>query len=82
VIRGDRIVVENLTFIGARRPDGREYARARPSQGDRMHLPRQQNGILTGNRGDIELEIENSEFGNNGPVMARATISMRVRSAS
>ena len=69
VIRGDRIVVENLTFIGSRVRDrngaGIRLERGRLKVVDCAFLDNQ-NGILTANNADIELEIENSEFGNNG----------------
>ena len=69
VVRGDRIVVENLTFIGARVP-GRNGAGIRLERG-RLKVSGcafldNENGILTGNNAGIELEVENSEFGNNG----------------
>ena len=69
VVRGDRIVVENLTFIGSRVPDrngaGIRLERGRLKVVDCAFLDNQ-NGILTANNADIELEIEGSEFGNNG----------------
>jgi hypothetical protein len=69
VVRGDRIVVENVTFIGSRVRD-RNGAGIRLERGQLKVIDcaflDNQNGILTANRADIELEIENSEFGNNG----------------
>ncbi len=69
VVRGDRIVVENLTFIGSRVPDrngaGIRLERGRLKVVDCAFLDNQ-NGILTANNADIELEIAGSEFGNNG----------------
>ena len=61
VVRGDRIVVENLTFIGSRVPDrngaGIRLERGRLKVVDCAFLDNQ-NGILTANNADIELEIE------------------------
>ncbi|MEW5781505.1 MAG: right-handed parallel beta-helix repeat-containing protein [Pseudomonadota bacterium] len=68
VIRGGRIVVENLEFTGARVPD-RNGAGIRFERGHlivrncRFHD--NENGILSGS-GNMMLEIEDSEFGHNG----------------
>lgn len=69
VIRGGRIVIENVAFSGSRVSDG-NGAGIRFERGS-LHLINcvftdNQNGILTGHDPDSELEIERSEFGNNG----------------
>ena len=68
VIRGGSITVENIIFKGAKVPD-KNGAGIRFEKG---HLRVKncgffdnENGILTGG-GDSTLEVENSEFGNNG----------------
>ncbi|MDB5841118.1 MAG: hypothetical protein JWQ23_3070 [Herminiimonas sp.] len=68
VVRGGDILVENIEFIGARVPD-RNGAGIRFEKG-RLVLRNclfsdNENGILTGTGGSA-LEIENSEFSNNG----------------
>jgi hypothetical protein len=68
VVRGGDITVENIEFRGARVPD-RNGAGIRLEKG-RLSIRNcrfldNENGILTGG-GNAELEIENSEFGNNG----------------
>ena len=69
VVRSRHLVIENIDFIGARVP-GRNGAGIRFERG---HLVVRncafldnENGILTGNEADTQLEIEGSEFGNNG----------------
>ena len=69
VVRSRYLVVENIDFIGARAP-GRNGAGIRFERG---HLVVRncvfldnENGMLTGNEADTQLEIEGSEFGRNG----------------
>ena len=68
VIGGGRITVEDIDFIGARVPD-HNGAGIRFEQGHlivrRCSFKDSENGILTAG-GDATLEIENSEFANNG----------------
>lgn len=68
VIRGNRILVENIDFIDSKVPDG-NGAGIRLERGDltvrRCLFYGNQNGILTAG-GDMSLEIENSEFAYNG----------------
>jgi hypothetical protein len=69
VVRGGSMVVENIEFIGARVADG-NGAGIRFEKG---HLvirncvfSDNENGILTSSDKTAELEIQGSEFGNNG----------------
>jgi hypothetical protein len=68
VVRGGRITVENIEFTGARVPD-RNGAGIRFEKGHLVvrncRFIDNENGILTGG-GNLDLEIENSEFGHNG----------------
>lgn len=68
VVRGGRITVENLEFSGARVPD-RNGAGIRFEKGHLVvrncRFTDNENGILTGS-GNLDLDIENSEFGDNG----------------
>lgn len=68
VVRGGDITVENIEFTGARVPD-RNGAGIRFERGHLVvrncRFTDNENGILTGG-GNMELEIENSEFGHNG----------------
>jgi hypothetical protein len=68
VVRGGRIAVENIEFIGARVPD-RNGAGIRFEKGHlsvrNCRFVDNENGILGGS-GDSTLIIENSEFGHNG----------------
>lgn len=69
VVRGGKTVVEGFDFTGATVPS-RNGAGIRLERGwlvvrDCSFIANE-NGILTGNRDDIRLEIENSEFGHNG----------------
>lgn len=68
VLRGGRITVENLEFTGARVPD-RNGAGIRFEKGHLIvrncRFVGNENGILTGG-GNMDLEIESSEFGDNG----------------
>ena len=68
VMRGGAITVENIEFSGARVPD-KNGAGIRHEKGHLIvrncRFIDNENGILTG-AGDAELDIENSEFGNNG----------------
>ena len=68
VVAGGSITVEGIDFSGARVPD-HNGAGIRFEQGHlivrRCSFKDNENGILT-NAGDATLEIENSEFGNNG----------------
>lgn len=69
VIRGGRITVENLEFRGARVPD-KNGAGIRFEQGHltirNCKFEENENGILSNAGVDMQLEIENSEFGHNG----------------
>lgn len=69
VIRGDGMSIENVAFTGSRVPSG-NGAGIRLERGSlkvsNCIFTHNQTGILTGNRHDTELEIEHSEFGNNG----------------
>lgn len=69
VMRGRRMTVENIDFIGARVPDG-NGAGIRQETGHLLVRNclffNNQAGVITGNQGDTELEIESSEFGYNG----------------
>lgn len=68
VVRGGKITVENVEFTGAKVPD-KNGAGIRFEKGQLVirncRFIDNENGILTGG-GDLELDIENSEFGNNG----------------
>ena len=68
VINGGRITVEDIDFSGARAPD-HNGAGIRFEKGRllvrRCSFMNSENGILTDD-GDSVLEIENSEFGDNG----------------
>lgn len=68
VVGGGKITVEDIDFCGARVPD-RNGAGIRFEKGHlivrRCSFKDNENGILTA-AGDATLEIENSEFGNNG----------------
>jgi hypothetical protein len=69
VLRGGEVTIENITFTGARVADGN-------GAGIRLETGRvtvrgcrfidNENGILTSNREDVELSVENSELGSNG----------------
>lgn len=69
VIGGGKITVEDIDFSGARVPD-HNGAGIRFEKGHlivrRCSFKDNENGILTNGSGDATLEIENSEFGNNG----------------
>jgi hypothetical protein len=69
VLRGGSMTVENIDFIGTRVPD-RNGAGIRFEKGHLIirncRFEDNENGILTGGNKDSELEIEDSEFGNNG----------------
>ena len=69
VIRGGDIVVENIEFTGARVPD-RNGAGIRLDRGKvtirRCVFTDNENGMLVGNDPSTILEIEDSEFGDNG----------------
>ncbi|NTV09398.1 MAG: hypothetical protein HGA47_01315 [Zoogloea sp.] len=69
VIRGRHVVVENIAFSGARVSDA-NGAGIRQEGGSlkvvNCVFKDNENGILTSNDPAAELEIEGSEFGNNG----------------
>ena len=70
VVRDGEVRIENIEFRGARVPDG-NGAGIRFEKG-RLRVQGcgffdNQNGILTANSGDAELEIIDSEFGNAPP---------------
>ncbi len=69
VVRGERVSVENVAFVGARVRD-RNGAGIRLERGALTVrdcvFEDNENGILTANRPSIELVIENSEFARNG----------------
>ena len=69
VMRGGQMSVDGFDFSGARVPD-RNGAGIRLEKGKlqirNCRFMENENGILTGNQPDTELEIENSEFGYNG----------------
>jgi len=69
VIGGGRVTVEDIDFVGARVPD-RNGAGIRFEKGHlvvkRCSFRDSENGILTAGDPTATLEIENSEFGNNG----------------
>lgn len=69
VIRGERVTVENIAFVGARVPDknGAGIRHERGSLTVRNCLfEDNENGVLAGNVPSIELVIERSEFRRNG----------------
>ena len=69
VIKGKSVTVENIEFVGARVPD-RNGAGIRLESGQLIVRNclffDNENGIMTAGDGDIDLEIETSEFGYNG----------------
>lgn len=69
VVRSKHLVVENIDFIGARVSD-RNGAGIRFERGHMVvrncAFLDNENGILTGNDAQTELDIEGSEFGGNG----------------
>ncbi|MFL6718621.1 MAG: right-handed parallel beta-helix repeat-containing protein [Burkholderiaceae bacterium] len=69
VIGGGRVTVEDIDFVGARVPD-HNGAGIRFEKGHlvvkRCSFKDSENGILTAGDPSATLEIENSEFGNNG----------------
>ena len=69
VMRGGQMSVEGFDFVGARVPS-QNGAGIRFERGNlrvrNCTFNDNENGILTGNRPDAELTIENSEFGHNG----------------
>lgn len=69
VVRSKHLVVENIDFIGAR-VAGRNGAGIRFERGHMVvrncAFFDNENGILTGNDAQTQLDIEGSEFGNNG----------------
>lgn len=69
VMRGGQASVEGFDFVGARVP-GKNGAGIRFEKGllrvRNCTFTDNENGILTSNQPDAELEIENSEFGRNG----------------
>lgn len=69
VIGGGRVTVEDIDFVGARVPD-HNGAGIRFEKGHlvvkRCSFKDSENGILTAGDPTATLEIENSEFGNNG----------------
>jgi hypothetical protein len=69
VVRGGNISVEGFDFIGATVPDhngaGIRFEKGRLKV-ENCRFLENENGILTGGHSDSTLEINNSEFGNNG----------------
>ena len=69
VVRSKHMIVENIDFIGARVPS-RNGAGIRFERGHLVvrncAFVDNENGILTGNEAETRLDIEGSEFGNNG----------------
>jgi Right handed beta helix region len=69
VVRGDRVTVENVAFVGTRVPS-RNGAGIRLERGSltirNCLFEDNENGILTGNDAGTELVIERSEFARNG----------------
>jgi hypothetical protein len=69
VVRGEKIMVQGFDFTGATVPS-RNGAGIRFEKGSLLvrdcTFIANENGILTGNQNDARLEIENSEFGQNG----------------
>ena len=69
VMRGGQMSVEGFDFSGARVP-GQNGAGIRFEKGvlrvRNCTFMNNENGILTGNESNTELDIENSEFGHNG----------------
>jgi hypothetical protein len=76
VIRGGDIIVENIEFTGARGPN-RNGAGIRFERGKfkvrKCVFIDNENGMLVGNDPSTILEIEDSEFGNNGAGDGQAT---------
>ena len=69
VVRGAQVSIEGFDFVGARVP-AKNGAGIR-FEGGQLRVrdcsfTDNENGILTSNQPDASLEIENSEFGNNG----------------
>lgn len=69
VVRGGRMTVQGFDFLGARVPD-RNGAGIRLEEGrltvQDCTFTDNENGLLTGNNAQTELQIINSEFGYNG----------------
>ncbi len=69
VVRGNRISIDNFVFTGARVGD-HNGAGVRLEKGQlrvaHCVFSDNENGLISGNDADAELEIEASEFGNNG----------------
>ena len=69
VIRGGQVSVEGFDFSGTRVPSkngaGIRFEKGQLTVRDCTFI-NNENGILTANRPDLELRIENSEFGFNG----------------
>lgn len=69
VVRGGSMAVENIEFVGARTPDkngaGIRFEKGRLFVRNCLFQDNE-NGILTSNDKDAELEIEDSEFSQNG----------------
>lgn len=69
VVRGAKVTVENIEFVGAR-VDDRNGAGIRLESGHlivrRCSFVNNENGILTSSEPGTRLEVENSEFGYNG----------------
>ena len=69
VIRGGRVSVEGFDFSGTRVPSkngaGIRFEKGQLTVRD-CTFTNNENGILTGNSPELELRIENSEFGFNG----------------
>ncbi|WP_202634847.1 right-handed parallel beta-helix repeat-containing protein [Rugosibacter aromaticivorans] len=69
VVRGGKILIENIEFSGARVPD-KNGAGIRFEEGEltirHCRFLENENGLISGNNPDAALTIENSEFGHNG----------------
>lgn len=69
VVKGGQITVDNIEFRGARVPD-KNGAGIRFEKGHLIvrnsKFEDNENGILSGSGADMQLDIENSEFGHNG----------------
>lgn len=69
VVRGGALLVEHLDFVGARVAElngaGIRFEKGRLTVRDCRFIDNE-NGILTGSDKNAELDIEDSEFGNNG----------------
>jgi hypothetical protein len=69
VLRGGAMTVQGIDFSGARVPDtngaGIRLEKGKLTVRD-CSFTDNQNGILTSNNPQVELDISNSEFGNNG----------------